>query len=63
MRREKKFLLEEGRQAKTNFGVLAVLWPRLWKMFHRFIKALTKILVQNTCLHSCFYLRVANALR
>lgn len=55
--------LEEGRGEETNLGVLALLWLRLWKMFHRFIKALTKILVQNTCLHSCFYLHVANALR
>lgn len=32
---------------ETNFGVLALLWLRLWKMFHRSIKALTNILVQN----------------
>lgn len=32
---------------ETNFGVLALLWLRLWKMFHRSIKVLANILVQN----------------
>lgn len=59
--------MEEGKKTargvETKFGVLALLWLRLWKMFHRFIKTLNKILVQNTCLHSWFYLHVVNALR
>lgn len=38
---------------ETNLGVLAALAQALENVF-RFIKALTKILVQNTCLHSCF---------
>jgi len=65
MRVYKKKKKEERREEERRLilGFLALLWLRLWKMFHRFIKALTKILVQNTCLHSCFYLHLANALR
>lgn len=40
--REKKNNL---RGEKTNLGVFALFWLRLWKMFRRFIKPFTKTLI------------------